>query len=140
MAPRNIRRISFFTIALALFVLTISCAVAQSETTNLISPQKAYEALTGENPPLLIDVRTKAEFGAGHVKNALNVPLNEFTKGTYPKKIGEPAKDRPIIVFCHSGRRSGIARDILAKDGYTNTKNVRGGIIAWKDAELPIVK
>ena len=124
----------------ALLVLLSPCTVAQNEVANdLISPKEAHGLLTGKNPPLLVDVRTKAEFESGHLQKALNVPLDEFAGGAYAEKIGETAKDDLIIVFCRSGRRSGIAYDILIKDGYTNVKNVEGGIIAWKDAELPIV-
>ena len=126
---------------IVVLILVSSCSVAQSEAAdNLISPKEAHELLTGKNPPLLVDVRTKAEFESGHLKKALNVPVGEFAGGAYAEKIGEPAKDDPIIVFCRSGRRSGIAHDILIKDRYTNVKNVEGGMIAWKEAELPIVK
>ena len=126
---------------IVVLVLVSSCSIAQSESVNsLISPKEAHELLAGKNPPLLVDVRTKAEFESGHLSRALNVPVDEFTGGAYAEKIGAPAKDDPIVVFCRSGRRSGIARKILIKDGYTNVKNVEGGIIAWKKAELPIVK
>lgn len=140
MSIRKIRTISFSMVFLALLILAPSCSVAHSETAgDSLSPREAYELITGANPPLLVDVRTQAEFEAGHLKNALNVPLDEFINGTYAKKIGDPAKDKPIIVFCRSGHRSGIARSVLIKDSYTNVKNVEGGIIAWKQADLPIV-
>jgi rhodanese-related sulfurtransferase len=132
--------VSNVSFVVVMLVLVYSSAIAQNEMENgLISPEEAHKLLTGKNPPLLVDVRTTAEFESGHLKDALNVPLDEFQKGAYAEKIGEPEKDNPILVFCRSGRRSGIVHDILVKDGYTNVRNVEGGIIAWKEAGLPVV-
>jgi rhodanese-related sulfurtransferase len=140
MISRN-RGIWISTIFFALLVLLSSWAMAQSGAAeDLITPKEAHKLLTGNNPPLLVDVRTKTEFESGHLHNALNVPLDEFTRGAYAEKIGEPAKDEPVLVFCRSGRRSGIVHGILVRDGYTNVKDVKGGIIAWKEAELPILR
>jgi rhodanese-related sulfurtransferase len=107
---------------------------------DLITVEQAHKALTDKSPPLLLDVRTKAEFENGHLKNARNVPVEEFARGEYEERLGDIAKDAAVIVYCRSGRRSGIAQGVLVKDGFTNIKNVDGGILAWAEAGLPIVK
>lgn len=69
---------------------------------------------------LLIDVRTPGEFAAGHVEGAINVPLDQLTE-----KIGRRAKKKstPIIVYCHSGSRSGMAKKLLLRQGYEQVVN-----------------
>jgi rhodanese-related sulfurtransferase len=69
---------------------------------------------------LLIDVRTPGEFSGGHVKGAINIPVGGIATG-----IQKKAKDKskPIIVYCHSGARSGAAKKALLSAGYTNVIN-----------------
>ncbi len=68
----------------------------------------------------IIDVRTAGEFEDGHLKKALNIPY-----GIISKEISSHVqdKDAPIMVYCRSGRRSGIAKFILEKNGYSNVTN-----------------
>lgn len=61
----------------------------------------------------IIDVRTPAEFQSGHIKKAVNIPLDKLTNSL--KKI---SKDKPVITCCASGMRSGSAKSILEKAGY----------------------
>jgi len=69
---------------------------------------------------ILIDVRTEQEFKQGHLKNAINIPHTEI-RG----KIKDYVKDKEekIIVYCRTGRRSGIAKKILEDMGYKNVIN-----------------
>jgi rhodanese-related sulfurtransferase len=62
----------------------------------------------------IIDVRTSAEFQGGHLKKAVNIPLDKL--GNSLKKI---SKDKPVITCCASGMRSSSAKSILQKAGYT---------------------
>jgi len=89
---------------------------------------------------MLVDVRTGAEYEGGHLRNALHVPAQEFIFGAYAKKLRGVSKDDPIILYCRSGRRSGIAQQILMREGYSDIKNLKGGMIEWKKAGLPFVK
>ena len=72
---------------------------------------------------LYIDVRTSAEFASGRVPGAVNVPLDRIAEA--PALIG--AKDRAVVVYCRSGRRSGIAKERLGALGYTHVTN--GGAV-----------
>lgn len=74
---------------------------------------------------LVIDVRTEAEFSASHLEGALNIPFEQVDR--LVKAIGED-KNRAVVVYCRSGRRSGLARQSLMQKGYTNVFN--GGGIA----------
>jgi phage shock protein E len=70
---------------------------------------------------VLVDVRTVEEFQAGHLTNALNVPLGEL-KQMMPDRV--PDKSKVLLLYCRSGRRSGIAETELRSLGYTNVFNL----------------
>lgn len=70
--------------------------------------------------PIIIDVRTEQEFNAGNIKGSILIPYDVITK-----KITEiaPDKNSKIILYCRSGRRSGIAESSLKELGYKNVEN-----------------
>lgn len=84
-----------------------------------ISPGQAQELL--QNGAILIDVRSPGEFNGGSVKEAVNIPLDEIGK-----KIADeaPDKEKPILLFCLSGSRSGMAKRVLLSAGYKNVHNL----------------
>ena len=71
--------------------------------------------------PIIIDVREPDEFQQSHVEGALNIPPPELMAGA--KIISAVTKDTPIIVYCRSGSRSNVAKNILEGLGYTNITN-----------------
>lgn len=74
----------------------------------------------------LVDVRTPAEFAAGHVEGADNIPLAQLE--TRVDELGD--KSDPIVVYCRSGNRSGKAQAILQARGFTAVHNL-GPMSAW---------
>ncbi len=71
---------------------------------------------------LVVDVRTPEEFARGHYKGAINIPLSEV-----PRRLSEfGAKEKPIVVYCRSGNRSGKAKSILLKNGFIDVTNGGG--------------
>lgn len=74
----------------------------------------------------LVDVRTAQEFAAGHIPGAVNIPLQELGH-----RLGElDAKERPIVVYCRSGNRSGNAARMLRSAGYSEAHDL-GSISRW---------
>ena len=71
---------------------------------------------------IILDVRTKGEYAGGHIKNALNIPLDQL--GNNLSKLKD--KNRTIICCCASGMRSGSATSLLKSRGYTNVYNGGG--------------
>ncbi len=86
---------------------------------------------------LVLDVREKKEFDAGHILNAKLVPLLKLKES-----IGELERyrDQPIVVVCRSGQRSSTACALLGNRGFNQVYNLSGGILAWQKAELPVEK
>ncbi len=91
-----------------------------------ITPSEV-EKMKNEQDITIIDVRTIAEYASGHIKNAINIPLDRITD------IEDNIKDktRKIIVYCRSGARSKEAADKLLKIGYTNVYDMKG-LDAWE--------
>lgn len=78
---------------------------------------------------LILDVRTEEEYEQGHVPNAKNITHDELEDRIH--SIAE-YKDKPVVVYCRSGRRAGIAADILLEHGFTQVKHLEGDMIGWK--------
>jgi phage shock protein E len=72
---------------------------------------------------VLIDVRTPEEFRDGHVERALNIPYDEIHRRIESLRLD---KTRPIVLYCRTGRRSGIALGTLREAGYTRIFNAGG--------------
>lgn len=89
-----------------------------------------------ENPPLLIDVRPAEDFAAEYIEGAQNIWIDEF----WANRDQLPAdKDTAIVVYCASGVRGGIVTVMLNLMGYTNVRNLSGGLNAWKTANNPTI-
>lgn len=80
-----------------------------------------------KNGATILDVRTKKEFSGGHIKGAMNIPVDELSNNIH--KLSD--KHKPIITCCASGMRSGMAKGILKSKGYAEVYN--GG--AWQSLE-----
>jgi rhodanese-related sulfurtransferase len=88
--------------------------------------------------PFVLDVRTEAEKTAdGYIEGSVFIPINDL-----PANLAQLPTDKaaPIVVMCKSGHRGGIAMMYLNFLGYTNVRNLGGGLGAWIAAELPVVK
>ncbi len=101
-----------------------------------IDPQAAVPLLNREGG-VLLDVRETKEYQAGHVVGAVHIPLN-----TLPKRHVELNKfrDKPIIVTCRAGTRSGPACSTLRKAGFEKVFLMNGGMLAWESANLPVTR
>ena len=92
-----------------------------------ITPEEAKNIMDLGEEHIILDTREQEEFDDGHIPNAILIPYTEIEN-----KAEEmlPDKEKLILVYCRSGRRSKIAAENLVKLGYTNVKEF-GGIIDW---------
>jgi rhodanese-related sulfurtransferase len=86
--------------------------------------------------PLIIDLRNDEEFAGGYIEGAVHVPIQQLLADMNAL----PAKDAAVVLVCQSGHRGGFGRMILHMLGWTNVRNLGGGMNAWVAAELPVVK
>ena len=92
-----------------------------------ITPREAKAIMDTETGYVILDVRTKQEYDQGHIPGAVLIPDTEIAARA-EKELTD--KDRLILVYCRSGRRSKLAAEELVKLGYTNIKEF-GGVIDW---------
>ena len=131
------KKIATLTLAVSMITMMFSgCGKAENAKEAVyvnITAKEAKEIMDTEKDYVILDVREKDEYDEGHIEGAILIPHEEITQ-----KAEEmiPDKDKLILVYCRSGRRSKIASEALVKLGYTNIKEF-GGIIDW---EYGIVK
>lgn len=85
---------------------------------------------------IILDAREMNEFKVSHIKNALYVGHKYFNSTKILEQV--PDLSQPIVVYCSIGVRSETIGNALKKAGYTNVKNLYGGIFEWKNKNLPI--
>ena len=97
------------------------------EAINLINHQDAA----------ILDVREHHEYASGHLPNARHIP-----SGKIGERIGEieKLKEKPVVVYCRSGARSSSVCGLLSKKGFGKVYNLKGGILSWESAKLPVEK
>ena len=83
----------------------------------------------------VLDVRSPEEFREGHVPGAVNVPYDQIAA-----RIADVPKDKDVVLYCRSGRRAGIAADVLAANGYTRLSHLEGDMPAWIEKGRPVVE
>ncbi len=93
---------------------------------------RAAAALVEREEAIVLDVRERIEWAAGHVPGALHIPLADLDA-----RIGELPKGRAIVAVCRTGSRSRWAVKDLRRAGYP-AENLRGGLRAWMRADLPL--
>ena len=100
-----------------------------------VKPADLNVELTSAAVPFILDVRTADEFAKGYINGAINVAINDV-----PANLAQLPADKaaPIVVLCQSGHRGSIVMMYLRMLGYTNIRNLGGGMNAWVAAELPV--
>lgn len=107
-----------------LLTLPLNVLIAQETITG----DEAAALLKKDKSALILDVRTLAEFEAGHLPGALLLPFDKITAATASALLKD--KTKPVIVYCRSGRRSAVAVETLKDLGYTKLFDL-GGLGNW---------
>ncbi len=107
------------------------------KASNDISPQQVVQLMSHEAGSLVLDVREDSEYQSGHIKDSIHIPLSKLkSRMTELEKY----KNKNIILGCRSGSRSGRATGLLKKNGFEKVYNLRGGVLAWENDNLPMNK
>ena len=124
--------------------LTTACAqqnfenMEVKEFAELIADSIACHTQTFRSENVVIlDVRKADEFAEGHIKGA--ILIDQFQSDFVEQAQAKLPKEKTIAIYCRSGRRSANAAGKLADVGY-KCVNLKGGIIAWKEANMPVIK
>ncbi len=101
-----------------------------------VTPQEATE-LINRKDAVVVDVRPIGDFSNSHIINSINIPSSSL-KNQLTQLEKYKDKGVPIIVACRSGAQSSVACSTLTKNGFEEVYNLKGGILAWQSANLPV--
>lgn len=120
-----------FVLLLALFIRNETRRGGRS-----VTAQQLVDMVNRENA-VVVDVRDRKEFQAGHIVGAVNVPF-----ASLGSRIDELKKyqSRPLVVTCKMGQHAGAAGTQLRKAGFENVTRLTGGMVEWRNQNLPVVK
>lgn len=120
-----------FVLLLVLFIRNEMRRGGQS-----VSPQQLVDMVNRQDA-VVLDVRERKEFQAGHIVDAINIPYAALeSRVDELKKYGE----RPIVVVCKMGQTAGAAGALLRKHGHSSVSRLSGGMAEWRNQSLPVVK
>ncbi len=113
--------------ALGLIVGMLGGCVSGNASSDQVSAKEVLAQLNQPGAPLLVDVRQPEELTGplGQLPGVVNIPLPELEQ-----RYTEIPKDKPVVLVCRSGNRSGQALSIMKNHGYTQVKNLTGGMNA----------
>lgn len=111
-------------------------AISRSTGGKSVNTAVATQLINKRNA-VVVDIREAAEYAKGHLPQAKSAPLAELAS-----RAAGLAKDKsvPIIVVCQTGQRSGKAQAALKEAGYSEIYSLEGGMAAWQQAGLPVIK
>ncbi len=128
--------ILFTALALVLMLLVNDLAGGIGRAMKEVSPQQAVQLINRDGAAIL-DVREPKDFQAGHIVGAINIP-----EAKIPERLRElePARERPLLLYCSTGMVSGRAGSLLKKNGFGRLYSLRGGISAWRQENFPVAR
>jgi rhodanese-related sulfurtransferase len=152
MAKANARNLFVLVLWILMVDAVFSCtgciemqtdAPEQEAPIQVIKDITSKEALaliaTNRNNPefVIIDVRTPEEFAKGHIENAINI---DFRSKTFRDDLDRLDKNKTYLIYCRSGRRSGLSIPTMKELDFRAVYHLLGGIIHWKAEDLPITR
>ncbi len=119
----------------ASLLLLSGCSSSDGEVVSTVAPDEFVTAMV-EPGTVVIDVRTPAEYAAGHVGGSVNIDVQDPDFAT---QVAALPKDTTYAVYCRSGNRSSVATSTMAAQGFTSLLNLDGGLVDLQAAGAPVV-
>jgi rhodanese-related sulfurtransferase len=126
----------FLALAVVLALLVMGPVFQLIHGVKTVNVWDAVQLINHESA-VVIDVSEPNEFKTGHIPDAMNIPLTGL--GGRVKEL-EKHKNKPIVLTCRSGNRSGRGAVTLRKQGFEKVYALNGGIVAWERDNLPVEK
>lgn len=114
-----------------------SAQTAQSTVAKDVDVQTFHQMMADHPEAIVLDVRTPEEVAAGMIPSAKHI---DFYDPNFASLIGEFPKDKPVMVYCAAGGRSGQAMNKMKGLGFLEVYNLNGGYRAWSSAGMPTTK
>lgn len=121
---------------IAAALLLSAAMVVADPSVPTVSPQQLLERQQAKDAELFVlDVRTAEEFVSGHVPGAVNIPHDQLAS-----RLAEVPKDKDVVLYCRSGRRTVLAAEVLAANGYQRLGHLEGDILGWTRQDRPLTR
>ena len=106
----------------------------------IVTPEQLHAQQLAGQSPALVDVRTAAEYRAGHIPGAQLIPGDELSPAILENRLGRPApgREETLYITCQAGLRAARAAERLRQSGYSNIALVEGGTRRWEQSGLPL--
>lgn len=131
-AGNHVALVGAFFVVLGLLAATFLRSSLQGFKS--VDPTGATQLINHQDA-VVVDVREPNELSEGSIINSTHIPLRDVEKNI---KQLEKHRDKPVIVVCRTGSRSQAACASLKKHGFEEVYNLKGGIMAWQSASLPL--
>ena len=131
---KEIKRVPLALLIAGVTVLLTACGSGGTKVTNLNVSD--FGSKIKDPSVVILDVRTPAEFQEGHIQSAINI---DFEASNFESEVNKLDKSNSYAVYCRSGRRSGLATEIMVKSGFKSVFNLTGGIIDWQSSGNKLV-
>lgn len=118
-----------YLLILGFSFLSITGFAQEKSNVAVVEPEAYKKYIEVENAQV-IDVRTPEEFAEGHIDGAQNI---DFQAKDFLEQFSRIDKDRPVYIYCRSGKRSAKAAEQLSELGFPNIIDLQGGFLAWKE-------
>jgi thioredoxin 1 len=124
---------------IALLVAVCTCGpVSPRKRPESISSASAARWTQGESKPVILDVRTENEYNEGHIAGAKWI---SWTSREFDNRVtSELDPSQPVLVYCRSGKRSAAASEKLVSLGFSDVRNLKGGVLSWQNESLPLTR
>ncbi len=123
---------SLYPVVFLLFL--VGCSAAEQ---NRLQQQELLAQIKSDQPPVIVDVRTTAEYDAAHLPGAIHIPFwDSFTSS----QLDNVTHQQTIVLYCEHGPRAGIAKFAYWIAGFSNVVYLDGHMSAWRKASLPLEK
>ncbi len=124
-------------------VLLAGCAAdeaASDAVIQTVTPEAAAKIIAEDADVVILDIRTPGEFAEAFISGATTPTLLvDFYAATFADDLDELDKDVHYVVYCRTGNRTGQSMSIFRDLGFKQVSEIGGGIVAWANADLPIV-
>jgi rhodanese-related sulfurtransferase len=132
---RNVSALAFAATIALLTAPVFAQTEAAAPPAASLAPEELDARRKSDTAPVIIDVRTRGEYMAGHIPGALNVAVDQLAR-----RIPEIDAPYGIALYCMVGPRARAAEAALIGAGYNSVLHLNGGFAAWKAAGLPVAR
>lgn len=126
------------TLYILIFLISANLYSCQSQATNkALSPALFNEKIKATKNHVILDVRTSEEYHAGFIPGAINI---DYYNDDFKTDLAKLDRMKTYFLYCETGGRSASAAKFMRKEGFKNIIELDGGLSAWGEAKLPIIK